>query len=185
MKLVVGLGNPGKEYVRTRHNVGFLVVDNFADKNNLSFNLRFDGLYTEFLFGSEKVILLKPQKFMNLSGEVVKRYVDYYKISIDDVLIVSDDLDLDVGVYRLRNQGSSGGHNGLKNIEVNLNTTCYKRLKIGIANNKLIDTKDYVLGKFSTEEYDSICEIIDLSFDIINDFLKLDFPSLMNKYNHR
>ena len=184
MKLIVGLVNPGKEYQNTRHNIGFMVIDRYLEKNNIvGEKNKFNGIYYEFIINNEKVIFLKPQQYMNLSGEVVKRFVDFFKISINDVLIINDDLDMECGRIRLRTTGSSGGHNGLKNIEHHLNTKEYKRLKIGISNNKLFDTKDYVLGKFSREEQSKIEEAIEISTNIINDFLVLEFDKIMNKYN--
>lgn len=184
MKLIVGLGNPGKEYNSTRHNVGFMCIDEVAKHFNVSFDSnKFSGLYTEFKYNDEKIILLKPQKYMNLSGEVVRDFVNFYKINIEDILIISDDLDTEIGTFRLRYKGSSGGHNGLKNIELNLYTQNYKRLKIGISNNKDIDTKDYVLGKLSKFELDLISSIIKKIPIIIEDYLKIDFEQLMSKYN--
>lgn len=184
MKLIVGLGNPGKEYDSTRHNMGFEIIDAFAKSKNLDIKQdKFGGLYTEFIENNEKIILLKPQKYINLSGEVIKKYVDYFKIDLNDILIISDDLDLPFGTLRLREKGSSGGHNGLKNIELNLGTSSYKRLKIGISNNKDIDTKDYVLGKFSSLDREIVDNSIDTSLDILDEFLSLDFNVLMSKYN--
>lgn len=186
MKLIVGLGNPGKEYENTRHNIGFRALDNYAFKHNLVFQKeKFQGLYTDFQYKGEKIILLKPQSYINLSGEVVSKYIDYFKIDINDILIIHDDLDLNVGIFKLKPMGSSGGHNGLKNIELHLATRNYKRLKIGISNNKLIDTKDYVLGKLTKEETDKLNIVIDLSTSIIDDFLNLNFDLLMNKYNKK
>ena len=183
MKLIVGLGNPGKKYENTRHNIGFMAVDNLANKYSVTFKEKFQGLYGELIIDNEKILLLKPQKYMNLSGEVIRKYVDFYKIDINDILIICDDLDLEVGKIRLRYRGSSGGHNGLKNIEHNLVTQNYKRLKIGIANNKLIDTKDYVLGKFNNEEFEKIAQICELSSKILKDFLVGDINKIMSKYN--
>lgn len=184
MKLIVGLGNPGKEYENTRHNIGFMVMDALAYHFDLSYNKnKFQGLYTDMILNDEKIIFLKPQKYMNLSGEVVFDFVKYFKIDINDILIISDDLDLPVGKIRIRAKGNSGGHNGLKNIELNLGTNSYKRLKIGIANNKLIDTKDYVLGKFNKEDYELIKNSITKTIDIVEDYLKIDFEKLMSKYN--
>ena len=120
---------------------------------------------------------------MNLSGEVIRDFVNFFKIDIEDILIICDDLDTKVGTYRLRYKGSSGGHNGLKNIELHLSTKEYKRIKLGVSNNKSIDTKDYVLGKFTKEEIDLINPIIDKMPDIIEDYLKLPFDNVMNKYN--
>ena len=184
MKLIVGLGNPGKEYENTRHNVGFDIIDKYVlIKNIENSKSKFNGIYYETTIKNEKVILLKPQKYMNLSGEVVKKFVDYFKIKIEDILIIHDDLDQDIGKIKLKQNSSSGGHNGIKNIELNLNTKDYKRLKIGISNNKMIDTKDFVLGRFSNEERKIIDKSIDICLNIIDDFFELDFNKLMNKYN--
>lgn len=184
MKLIVGLGNPGSEYNRTRHNIGFMCIDSIAKYFNVELNSnKFNGLYTQFNYDGEKIILLKPQKYMNLSGEVIRDFVNFFKIDVKDILIICDDLDTVVGTYRLRYKGSSGGHNGLKNIEQNLSTNEYKRIKVGISNDKTIDTKDYVLGKFSKDELDLINPIIDKIPSIIIDYLKLPFDNVMNKYN--
>lgn len=184
MKLVVGLGNPGIEYNNTRHNIGFMCIDSIANYFNVKLDSKkFNGEYVQFNINGEKVILLKPLKYMNLSGEVIRDFVNFYKIDIKDILVICDDLDTDVGNYRLRYKGSSGGHNGLKNIEQNLSNNEYKRIKIGISNNKKFDTKDYVLGKFSKEELDIILPIVDKIPTIIDDYLKMSFDNLMNKYN--
>lgn len=184
MKLIVGLGNPGKEYEQTRHNMGFWALDQYASNHQLIFNKeKFNGVYVEIIIKGEKIILLKPMKYINLSGEVVKKYVDYFKIAIDDILIISDDLDLDVGKYKLKSKGGSGGHNGLKNIEFHLKTNQYKRLKIGIANNKSMDTKDYVIGKVPNDTKLKLENVINNIQPIIDDFIKLSFDNLMNKYN--
>lgn len=184
MKLIVGLGNPGKEYINTRHNIGFMIIDEYAKINDVVINnSKFNGLYTTFVQDGEKVMLLKPQKYMNLSGEVIKEYVDYFNIDISDILIISDDLDMVFGKYRLRQTGSSGGHNGLKNIENHLKTKDYKRLKFGISNNKDIDTKDYVLGKIKKEDLVLLNNEMKTLMNILEDFSKIDFNSLMNKYN--
>ena len=186
MKLVVGLGNPGREYEKTRHNIGFITIDNYADKLGISINkTKFNGLYGETLVNGEKVILLKPQSYINLSGEVIHKFVDFYKMSVDDILIIHDDLDLNVGVYKIKQKGSSGGHNGLKNIELHLGTQDYKRIKIGISNNKDIDTKDYVLGKLSKEESEKLSEVQKQVLSILDDYFKVSFSDLMAKYNHR
>lgn len=184
MKMIVGLGNPGREYDKTRHNIGFMCIDKIANYFNVEFNLnKFNGIYTSFNYNGDKVLLLKPQKYMNLSGEVVRDFVNFFKIDIEDILIICDDLDTNVGTYRLRFKGSSGGHNGLKNIESHLSTNEYKRIKVGISNNKKIDTKDYVLGKFTKDEMDLINPIIDKMPKIIEDYLKLSFDNVMSKYN--
>ena len=184
MKLIVGLGNPGSEYNNTRHNVGFMAIDKLSNSLNIEINkTKFDGLYGETIIDNEKIILLKPQKYMNLSGEVVKKYIDFFKIKIEDILIINDDLDLPVGKIKIKFKGSCGGHNGLRNIEQNINTDEYKRIKIGISNNKLYDTKDYVLGKFSKEELDIINQTIDIIPQIFDDFIRYSFDKVMSKYN--
>ncbi len=179
MKLIIGLGNPGREYATTRHNIGFMAIDKLCS----SFKNKFNGLYGEVIINGEKIILLKPLSYMNLSGEVIRKYVDYYNIDIDDILVICDDLDMDVGKIRLRSKGSSGGHNGLKNIILHLGTDNFKRLKIGISNKKDIDTKDYVLGKFNRDDKKIIDKSLDKINDIINDFITLSFEQLMSKYN--
>lgn len=184
MKLIVGLGNPGQEYSKTRHNAGFIAIDNIAKKNKIQINKsKFGGLYTELNINGEKIILLKPQKYINLSGEVIRDFVNFYKLEINDILIIHDDLDLTCGQYKLKYKGSSGGHNGLKDIEKNLNTQEYKRIKIGISNNKEMETKDYVLGQISKEESTIFLSVIDRIADIFSDYLTLTFENLMNKYN--
>ena len=184
MKLIVGLGNPGKEYENTRHNIGFMVLDRFLNKHNISDSkTKFSGIYYEFNLNNEKYILLKPQKYMNLSGEVVRDFVNFFKIDISDILIISDDLDMECGKIKLKLTGSCGGHNGLRNIEDHLNTKDYKRLKIGIANNKNIDTKDYVLGKFTKEEKELLEESLEKGAQIIEEFSTVKFDNIMNKYN--
>ena len=184
MKLIVGLGNPGKEYENTRHNMGFMALDEYATQNHLTFNKeKFNGLYTDFSYNGDKVILLKPQSYINLSGEVIRKFVDYFKIELDDLLVISDDLDMDLGKIKIKYKGSSGGHNGLKNIESHLGTQNYRRIKIGISNNKNIDTKDYVLGKLNGDSKKIIEETIQLFPKIIDDYLKIPFDNLMNKYN--
>lgn len=186
MYLIVGLGNPGREYENTRHNVGFMIIDRFAKDNNLEFSKsKFNGLYIDTNINNKKTILLKPQSYMNLSGEVVKKFVDFYKIPIENVFIIHDDLDIELGKYKLKTNSSSGGHNGLKNIELHLGTKNYKRLKIGISKNKNYDTKDYVLGKFLNEEKEILNKIIDISQDIISDLCLYSFTDIMSKYNHK
>lgn len=186
MKLIVGLGNPGHEYENTRHNVGFKTIDKYASILGVSITKsKFNGLYVETMTQNEKIILLKPQSYINLSGEVIRKFVDFYKISVDDILIIHDDLDLAIGTFKLKKKGSSGGHNGLKNIELHLGTQMYKRIKIGISNNKSIDTKDYVLGKMSREDESKLDTVIDTVMAILDDYFQLLFDALMSKYNHK
>ena len=184
LKLIVGLGNPGREYEKTRHNIGFMAIDRIVNSLGISFDRnKFNGDYCVTNINGEKVIFLKPLEYMNLSGNVVGRFVKFFNIDVGDILIIHDDLDMDLGRVKLRSRGSSGGHNGLKNIEANLGTQNYKRVKIGISNDKRFDTKDYVLGKFSTSDMDVLNPILDMMPDLFNDFLNLSFDRMMNKYN--
>ena len=184
MKMIVGLGNPGKEYENTRHNLGFIILDNFAEKQNIKIDKKkFNGLYEEVFINNEKVLLLKPQSFMNLSGDVVRSFKDYFDIDIKDILVISDDLDLDFLDYRLRLFGSSGGHNGLKDIENKLGSNRFKRFRIGISNDKTMIGADYVLGKFSKDDKKEIENFLPKTVNILEDFIKEDFERVMSKYN--
>lgn len=185
IKLIVGLGNPGKEYTNTRHNVGFMVMDEIANKLNLTgWKERYGGLYLDAYIGFNHVILLKPQKYMNVSGDVLIEFVRFFDIKTEDILVINDDLDLPLGVLKLKERGSSGGHNGLKNIESQLKTDEYKRIKIGISNDKTIDTKDYVLGKLSQSDKKIIKESVEKAATIAIDTMdNVSFQNLMNKYN--
>lgn len=187
MKLIVGLGNPGKEFNNTRHNIGFMFVDKYLnDKFGVvEWKSKFNGLYFQTMFNGEKVIFLKPLSYMNLSGEVVKKYSDYFKVDISDILVVSDDMDLNIGNYKLRLSGSCGGHNGLRNIEQLFKSINYKRLKIGISNHGSLDAKDYVLGSFSRQELDILNDLFNILTSVIDDYFVLDFADLMCKYNRK
>lgn len=186
MKLIAALGNPGKEYENTRHNAGFRFIDAFANQEGLTFNKnKFNGIYTEFNYKGEKVILLKPQKYMNLSGEVIRAFLNFYKIPVENLLVITDDLDTPAGMIKIKMKGSSGGHNGLKNIEQNLKTNNYKRLKIGISNNKDTDKIDYVIGKVAKEELTLLNKNNIIASNIIYDYLDMTFDNFMNKYNKK
>lgn len=183
MKMIVGLGNPGKEYEKTRHNLGFMILDNFAKFHGACIDkFKFNGSYTEIFVSGEKVVLLKPMSFMNLSGEVVSSFAKYFKINTKDILVISDDLNLPFLKFRLRLFGSCGGHNGLRNIEKCLGSDEFKRFRIGISSGDGVIT-DYVLGKFSKEDLDLIDSILPRTCDVLNDFCSLSFEMVMNKYN--
>ena len=183
MKLIFGLGNPGSEYANTRHNIGFIMLDDYIGEYKWS--KKFNGLYIEKNINGEKYVFVKPLSFMNLSGGVVSSFVNYYKVSYKDIIVIHDDLDLPVGKIRIKVNSSAGGHNGVKDIIKSLNTQEFMRIKVGISNNKNIDTKDYVLGKFSNEDLQTYDNIFKISVDIINDFIKSDFDKVMSKYNHK
>ena len=154
MYLIAGLGNPTREYEKTRHNVGFDTIDVLADRINTDVAERkFKGLYGKGMLGGEKVILLKPQTFMNLSGESVRAAADFYKIPPDHIIVIYDDISLDVGHLRIRTKGSAGGHNGIKNIIAYLGTQEFPRIKIGVGGKPpRMDLADYVLSRFPAEE---------------------------------
>lgn len=182
MKLIVGLGNPGKKYESTRHNCGFMAIDFYAQKNDLKFKEKFKGLYSEQTINNEKFIFLKPQTYMNLSGVCVKKYVDYFNVNIDDVFIIYDDVSFNVGSFKIKRNGSAGGHNGIKSIIEYLKTEEIKRIKIGISKND-IPLEDYVLQKFDSKSLKELNKAIEIISDIIVDTSKLDIESLMQKYN--
>lgn len=185
MKLIVGLGNPGKQYENTRHNIGFMALDRFAEDNNLSFKIesRFEGLITNFSYKGEKVVLFKPVTYMNLSGRAIYKVLNYYKIDVEDILVIHDDLDLPTGKLRLREKGSSGGHNGLKSIIENLNTNEFKRVKIGISKDSR-DIIDYVLSKFSKAEMELLDESLNKMDNLIKSFIEEpEFKNVMTKFN--
>lgn len=181
MKLVVGLGNPGNEYKKTRHNVGFMVLDSYLGE--VHWSNKFKGLYYEKNVNGEKYVFLKPQTYMNLSGISVSSFIKFYKLTFKDVLIIHDDLDLPVGKFRIKINSSSGGHNGIKDIIASLHTDAFARVKIGISNDTNKDTKDYVLGNFSKEELTKIENNFNSIFDIIENFDYEDITNLMSKYN--
>ena len=187
MKIIVGLGNPGREYEGTRHNVGFSFIDFYLESKKItpSWKNKFQGLYCEVRIHGEKIMFLKPQSFMNLSGTVVSQFMHFFKIDVEDLLVISDDLDLNLGNFKLRDKGSCGGHNGLRNIEQCIHTQQYKRLKIGISNDKSRETKDYVLESFSKDEKKVLNDLFSELVNVLDDYFYTDFSLLMNRYNRK
>ena len=181
MKLVVGLGNPGKEYEKTRHNIGFMVLDNYL--GDVKWSEKFNGLYYETNIKGEKYIFLKPQSYMNLSGGVVRKYKDYFDIDIEDIIVIQDDLALPVGKIRLKVNSSAGGHNGIKDIIANLGSDAFARIKVGVSQDRSVDTKDYVLGKFGKEDMNTIVNKFKDINNIIEEFDYNRINELMGKYN--
>lgn len=180
MKLVVGLGNPGKEYDNTRHNVGFSVLDNYL--GNVLYKEKNTYSYYEKNINGEKVVFLKPITYMNESGKAIKEFIDYYKVDIDDVLVIYDDMDFQLGTFKIKKSGSAAGHNGIKSIISMLGTDNFKRIRVGISKAKY-DIVDYVLGKFSKEEQEILKDVYLKLNLVIEDYFKIDFEKLMNKYN--
>src|SRR3989440_3913583 len=192
MKLVIGLGNPGREYVGTRHNIGFEVVDRVAEKlgwvEEGDFDrvakTKFQGLFAIGTVAEENLVLLKPMTFMNLSGNAVQSALAFYQIAPNDVMIVLDDLALPCGKLRLREGGSSGGHNGLKDIERAIGTMDYPRLRLGIdPPPPPMAGKDYVLGKFSPEQRKLIDPAIDRAVGAIMTWIDKGIATAMNQFN--
>ena len=184
MKLIVGLGNPGKKYEHTRHNMGFDTVDLFSELAKIDVDKEaFKGLVGRGKVFDEDVYLLKPQTYMNLSGESVREIVNYFKIDINDVIIIYDDMDLEVGKIRLRTSGSSGGHKGMQNIIEQLGTDKIKRIRIGIGQSS-DDTIDYVLSKPLKEERPLIDEAIKNAVEALKVSLKNNFEKAMNDFSH-
>lgn len=181
MKLIVGLGNPGINYEKTRHNVGFLSIDNYT--GNVKWQKKFSGLFYENIINKEKICFLKPQTFMNESGISVKEIMDYYNILAENILIIHDDLDIEIGDYKLKRNSSSGGHNGLKSIIDHIGTDSFLRLKVGISNDKTINTKDYVTGKISKDEMKILNPVILKSKEVIDSFIINGIEKTMNIYN--
>jgi len=181
MKLIIALGNPGKKYEMTRHNIGFNILDSYNQEEKWSTNE-----YAEYLkidYEGNKAILIKPTTFMNLSGNAVRYFLKYYKLNPEDILVIHDDLDLETGKYKLKINSSSAGHNGIESVINSLGTNSFLRLKIGISR-PINDTRDYVLDKFSKEDLNKIMNNQLVFEKIINNFIKGDSSeSLMNKYN--
>ncbi len=188
MKLIIGLGNPGNKYENTRHNAGFMAIDSFAKKYNASFSLdtKLQGMISSINISGNKAILLKPMTYMNLSGESVYKVMNYYKIDVEDIMVICDDLDSRLGRVRLRAKGSAGGHNGLKNISNLIKTEEYKRIKIGIDRSPVIPVIDWVLKKFTADELVEVNKSLDIAVDAIYDFVVgEDFVKIASKYSSK
>lgn len=184
--LVVGLGNPGIEYHNTRHNIGFKVLDELASSSNVFFKTERLGEVTSFKFKGRTIYLLKPNTFMNLSGKAVNYWLKQLKVLNENLLVVTDDLSLDLGVLRLKPKGSSGGHNGLKDIESVLGSTVYSRLRFGVGNNYARGKQvDFVLGNWSSDELNIIKDKINTAQDIIKSFCTIGIDRTMNSYNNK
>ena len=184
MKLIVGLGNPGIEYEKTRHNTGFLLIDRFCEKLNIDLDKnKCKANYGICHHKGEKIIVAKPQTYMNLSGMSVSSLMKFYNVPVEDLIVVHDDLDLPVGKLRLRRKGSSGGQKGMGNIIEQLGTQDINRIRVGISNDKSRDTKDYVLSRFSKEELPILDEALDRGSDALIYSLDHDFDEVMSKFN--
>ena len=185
MYLIVGLGNPESDYARTRHNMGFDVINLIAKENNIIINKnKFEGLYGTGIIENEKVILLKPQTYMNLSGNSIIQYVNFYKIELNHIIVVCDDLDTEIGKIRIRKKGGAGTHNGMKSTVNVLNSQDFPRVRVGIGmpenKNNLIQ---YVIGHIEEEEYNNLQEGVKKAAKATCEILKNGIDIAMNKYN--
>ena len=185
MKAIIGLGNPGRDYAGTRHNLGFDVITALTDKYNLKLNeKRFKGICADGIIEGQRVILIQPQTFMNLSGECVRAAADFYKLEPEDIIIICDDINLDVGRIRIRKKGSAGGHNGLKNIILHLGTEEFPRIRVGAGEKKEgQDLVSHVLGRFSKEEDEIIRDVIKSASQAVEAWLRDGIDAAMNEYN--
>lgn len=186
MYIIVGLGNPGKEYAHTRHNVGFETIDILADRMGIEVEeKKHKGLCGKGILAGQKVILLKPQTYMNLSGDSVGEMTQFYKIPPEHIIVINDDISLDVGRIRVRPKGSAGGHNGLKSIIYRLNSDTFPRVKMGVGAPKHedYDLADFVLGRFTKEEIPVMEDAIVKAEKAVAEIIKNGVQSAMNKYN--
>ena len=187
MYIIAGLGNPGREYEGTRHNVGFMTLDALADKYNIDVREKaFKGLIGKGMIEGNKVILVKPQTYMNLSGECIRQVMDYYKVDPSEFIVIYDDISLVPGGIRIRKKGSAGGHNGIKNIIANLGSSVFPRIKVGVGEKpKGYDLADYVLGKFSKEDRVLMEEGYDLACEASALIMQGAIDQAMNEYNQK
>jgi len=182
--LIVGLGNIGAEYVNTRHNIGFKILDHFAKKENISFQASKLGDLAEFKIKGRTLLLLKPNTYMNLSGKAVKFWMEKENVEKENILVITDDLNLSFGTIRIKAKGSDGGHNGLKSIQSLLNTTEYPRFRFGISDEfKKGKQVDYVLGEWNDDEKIKLPERLDKSAEIIQSFALAGLANTMNEFN--
>lgn len=182
--LIVGLGNPGSKYEKTRHNAGFMVIDEVANILKVDLNdSKFNGLYTKTNIKGHQVFLAKPTTYMNLSGEFVARIMNFYEIPIKNLLVIYDDVDTEFGKIKLRTKGSSGGQNGIKNIIAHLKTEEFNRIRVGISRNKLIPLDQHVLSNFKSEEIVVLKSVLTKAANAAIESVGEQFDKIMNKYN--
>lgn len=185
MYLIVGLGNPENEYARTRHNMGFDTINKVAEINNININKsKFNSLYGMGEIEGEKVILLKPQTYMNLSGKAVRDFMNFYKLSSEDIIVIYDDLDIEPGIIKIRKKGGAGTHNGMKSVVHEIQTENFARIRVGIGNPKYKnDLLNYILTRIPDEEYKVLEEATKNAAKAVNEIIKNGIDTAMNKFN--
>ena len=183
MKLIVGLGNPDSKYDNTRHNVGFMLLDYIFSKDSFVLNKKMNAMEFITNINGEKIVVIKPMTYMNLSGDAVSKYLNFYKIDVSDMMVIQDDLDMPLGNIKLLFNRGAGGHNGIKDIVLKSGSRNFLRVKIGIGKSNLIDTKDYVLGKFTNSDKEIINSVFFEIRDIVNDYVNFNTDKLIQKYN--
>ena len=186
MYIIVGLGNPGKQYENTRHNMGFLAVDLLAEKYNIEVNkIKFKALVGEGRIAGQKVLLVKPQTYMNLSGEAVRQAMDFYKIDPEELIVIYDDIDIPTGTFRIRKKGSPGTHNGMRNIFQHIQTNDFPRIRVGIGSGKKANLAGYVTGGISKSEQEILADVLKNSADAAACIIEKGIDKAMNEYNVR
>lgn len=185
MYLIVGLGNPEPEYSKTRHNMGFDVINKLSEKYNIEVKKeKFNGFYGNGIIEGEKVILLKPQTYMNLSGESIIQYAKFYKIQPQNILVIYDDIDIPTGTMKIRKKGGPGTHNGMKSVINELNITEFPRIRVGTGNTeKIYNLIDYVISKVNEQEYKKLDEGIEKAVNAVTQIIKIGIDNAMNKLN--
>ena len=186
MHIIVGLGNPGRKYKNTRHNLGFITVDRLAEEHGISFKRsKHKAKIGEGMISGQKVLLVKPQTFMNLSGEAVRSVMDYYKEPVENLIVIYDDADIPVGTVRIRKKGGPGTHNGMKSVVSLLGDDGFPRIRIGIGSEEERDLVGHVLGGFTPEEAEPVREAVMTAVSAIECMLTKDIDIAMNEYNTR
>lgn len=186
MYVIAGLGNPGKKYENTRHNMGFITIDQLAEKHNIKADkLKFKALVGEGRIAGQKVLLVKPQTYMNLSGESIREVMNFYKLEPENLIVIYDDIDIEAGTLRIRKFGSAGTHNGMKSVVYQLQSDRFPRIRLGIGSQKKGDLVDFVIGGFSKEEVPLLEEAVENAVLAVECIIEEGIDKAMNQYNRR
>lgn len=184
MFVIVGLGNPGRKYQNTRHNLGFITLDRLAEKHNIKVSkIAFKALVGDGSINNQKVLLVKPQTYMNLSGESVREVLSYYKVEAENLIVIYDDIDIETGKLRIRKKGSAGSHNGMKSIIFQIKSEEFPRVRVGIGGQHKISLRDFVIGGFSKEEKPLLEDAVDRGVEAVESIVSKGIDHAMNRYN--